>query len=350
MKDIRIHFDKYNLFEIFLGALLIFVLWSIGKLLLIFGVALIISAFIEDFVQVTQRYRIPRIVSVLGFYLIAFLVFGLALLFIIPVFTKEISGLIEVYPEIQNFINVNNFLISTGDSITVSSVIDQLQDEEVRIQIFSSILSFFGGIVNFLFIFIISFYLSIQEGVISRFLRIFTPLKYEEKVINIWQRVQKKIGSWFRSQLIMALILFILTYAFLSLLGIPYAFVLSFLTAIVEFIPYGVFAMGSLAVIVGIIHSGLWIGAIIAIFYFALQQVLDLILQPLVVRKLTGVPSLVVILSVLIGAHLFGFYGLLLAVPLALFIMEIIADSEKTKAEKRALENNEENSQEMMNN
>ena len=50
MNDVRIHFDKHNLFEVALIGVLIYALWTIGDILLVLGAALIISTFIEDFV------------------------------------------------------------------------------------------------------------------------------------------------------------------------------------------------------------------------------------------------------------------------------------------------------------
>jgi predicted PurR-regulated permease PerM len=65
--------------------------------------------------------------------------------------------------------------------------------------------------------------------------------------------------------------------------------------------------------------------------YAGLQQIENYILQPLLIKKVTGVPSLVVLLSVIIGVKLLGFLGLILAIPLAVLILEIIHDNEARK-------------------
>jgi len=222
-----------------------------------------------------------------------------------------------------------------NDTISVGNIIDQFQNEAVRERFFSGALNFFGGLVNVLVIFVVSFYLSVSAHGIDSLLRIFTPLKYEDMVVSMWHRVQLKVGSWFRGQLIIALILTVLTYAGLAFAGIPYAFILALLAGVFGIIPYGIFLAVIPAAAIAIGHGGIWMGVGVIIGYVLLQQVLDLGLQPLIVKKMTGVPSLMVIISIFIGAKLFGIYGLLLAMPIALFAMEIIAESEKFKSTKR---------------
>jgi len=336
MKDVRIHFDKHNLFEVALIGLLFYGLWTIGGFLLVLGAALIVSTFIEDFVVRGERYNIPRLVSVILFYVIAIAVIGAVLLFVVPILGREIFALAEVYPEIQNLLENNTLLTQFNDQSQVSSALDMFKDPATRDQFMSRILGFFGGIFNMLIIFVVSFYLSINHNGIDNMLRIFTPLKYEDMVVNMWHRVQLKVGSWFRGQLIIAAILTVITYAGLALAGIPYAFLLALLAGVFGLVPYGIFLALIPAMVIGFGHGGILTSVLIGAGYFGLQQVLDLGLQPLIVKKLTGVPSLVVIISVIIGAKLFGLYGLVLAMPIALFAMELIAESEKHKSKKRA--------------
>lgn len=336
MKDVRIHFDKHNLFEVGLIGLLFYALWTIGSFLLVLGAALIVSTFIEDFVVRGAKYKIPRLTSVILFYLIAILILGVVVVFVVPVLGREILSLAQIYPEIQTFIESNTLLTQFTDQTQVSGALDMFTDPAVRDELFTQVLNFFGGVFNLLIIFVVSFYLSINHNGIDNMLRIFTPLKYEDMVVSMWHRVQLKVGSWFRGQLIIALILTVITYAGLAFAGIPYAFLLALLAGVFGLVPYGIFLALIPAMVIGFGHGGILTAALIAVGYFGLQQVLDLGLQPLIVKKLTGVPSLVVIISVIIGAKLFGLYGLLLAMPLALFVMEIIAESEKHKSSQRA--------------
>jgi predicted PurR-regulated permease PerM len=55
------------------------------------------------------------------------------------------------------------------------------------------------------------------------------------------------------------------------------------------------------------------------------------LIYPLIVKKVIGISPLVVILSIIVGLELAGFMGVLLAIPVAVFILELISDLEKTK-------------------
>ncbi len=72
---------------------------------------------------------------------------------------------------------------------------------------------------------------------------------------------------------------------------------------------------------------------LIAGFYLVVQQFESQLLYPLVVRKVVGVPPLLVILALVVGARLAGFLGLILSVPLAAALREYVSDIEKRKAE-----------------
>ena len=76
------------------------------------------------------------------------------------------------------------------------------------------------------------------------------------------------------------------------------------------------------------------------LFYFLYQQLEGYILLPLVNKKMTGISPLMVILALLIGAKLAGFWGLLLAMPVALFLLEIMNDVENRKDSIRKLTEN----------
>ena len=62
----------------------------------------------------------------------------------------------------------------------------------------------------------------------------------------------------------------------------------------------------------------------VGILYIIIQQFENHVIYPLVVRKIVGVPSIMVILALVIGAQIGGFFGLLLAIPLAAVVIEVL--------------------------
>ncbi len=331
MKNITVFkFDLYNLFALAGVSAVVYGLWSIRGFLLMLVVALVISTFIGDFVKRCEKYKIPRVISVLVFYILMISIFFGVILFMVPVIINEIGVLAQFYPDIANFINLDFF---TGQFDNISSVGDffsKIKEAQFE-KLFSSLGVFFGGLLNLIVIFIVSFYLSIQDHGLDRFLCIFTPKRNEKSVLRIWHNTQRKIGGWFRGQLIIAVILVIVTYVGLNIIGIPYALLLSLLAGLFGMVPYGIFLAVLPAIGIGIINNGWQAGLIILGFYLLVQQVLDYAVQPFIFRKMTGISSLLVILSIIIGAKLFGFIGLIIAIPVALFLLEIVSEIETCK-------------------
>ena len=189
----------------------------------------------------------------------------------------------------------------------------------------------FGGIFNFILIIIISFYLSITEKGIENFLRIVTPRDSEAYIIGLWQRTEHKIGLWVQGQMLLGLIIGILAYLGLTIIGVKYSLVLAILTAFCELVPFGIF----LAIIPTTIFSFLDGGVTMALLsfglYFILHQFENYLIYPLIIKKIIGISPLVVILSIIIGANLAGFLGVVLAIPTAVCLLEFLDDFEKKK-------------------
>ncbi len=333
---ITVKFDVYNLIALLSVVAIVYALWSVKGFLLMVLVAIVISIFADDFVNKLKKRRIPIIISVLIFYLMTLILFFGVILFMVPVIINEVKVLSDLYPNVIGYINFD-FITSKLDEVTnVRDLILQAKHVPVA-NLLSGVGSFFGGVANIVIVFIISFYLSLKDNSIDRVIRVFTPEKYEDKALTVWHNTQKKIGSWFRGQLIIAFLLVIVTYIGLTLMSVPYALLLALLAGLFGFVPYGIFIAVLPTVAIAVIHSGWKAGLFVVIFYIIVQQILDYIIQPILFKKMTGIPPLVVILSLMIGINLFGIAGLIIAIPMALFVLEIIAEIENNKKRKKSI-------------
>lgn len=134
-----------------------------------------------------------------------------------------------------------------------------------------------------------------------------------------------------QGQLLLGLLIGVMVYLGLTILGIKYAFLLALLAAVFEIIPlFGPILAATPAVILGFLDSAV-LGFMVLGFYIIIQQFENHLIYPLVVRKVVGVPPLVVIIALIIGAKLAGFLGVLLSAPIAAVLMEYMNDLEKAK-------------------
>ncbi len=332
MNTTKIQFDINNLLSVGVAVAVLILLFEIRGLLVILLASLVIATFAESFITLGNKLRFPRVLSVILFYLIIFILFGGVILFMVPVLITELGSLQELYPEIGSY--VENLKLLQGvaqQNVPISELFASRDSSSLTQQVFNNISGLVGGLLNFIILFVVSFYLSVQEGGIERFIRIIIPIQHEEYAIDVWRRTKRKIGAWFNGQLLLALVVGFLTYLGLLILGTPYALLLGLLAMIFGMIPYGIILATLPAVAIAFIHGGWKTALIVMVMYWIIQQITDYVLQPLILKRLTGLPTLVVILSVIIAANLAGIIGVIIAIPVAVFILEMVNDREQSK-------------------
>lgn len=185
----------------------------------------------------------------------------------------------------------------------------------------------FGGILSFVLIIVLSFYLAVQEDGVVNFLKVITPLRDEKYVISLWKRSQRKIGYWMQGQILLGVIVGVLIYLGLTILGVKNALLLSVFAALFEIIPlFGPVIAAIPAVLLSFSDGGLAAGVLVIGLYLIIQQFENHLIYPLVVKKVVGVSPILVILALVIGYKLAGFLGVLLSVPVAAAITEYFKD------------------------
>ena len=166
-----------------------------------------------------------------------------------------------------------------------------------------------------------------------------TPARHEKYALDLWKRSRRKISPWMQGRIFLGIFMAVFVYLGLSLLGIKYALLLALLAGVFEIIPYfGPILSAAPAILLGFMEDPIT-GLLVLGFFIIMQQFENHLLYPLVVKKMVGVPALLVIISMIVGGKLAGFLGILIAVPVAAILMELISDWEKKKhvfAEKSA--------------
>lgn len=329
----------------FLICLGIFLIWVLRDLVLVILTSIVIASFVEATIPYFKKIKVGRVFGVVILYIstIGFLA-GLFYLFA-PLLITEIykfATFISSYIPGVNFLNYFQNEAFSGAQQLVGGLSDGLslnallEISKTFIQnlsggFFTTLSVAFGSILNVVFIIIISFYLSVQENGIENFLRIILPLKYESYGIDLWQRVRRKIALWMKGQMLLGVLIAILTFLVLSLLGIEYALLLSIIAGLTELIPYGIIIALIPAVSFSYLSGGLSSSLLVAGAYLIIHQFEIYLFSPLILKRVTGLSPLVIILSVLIGLKLAGFWGLILAIPGAVLFMELLNDVEKKR-------------------
>ena len=315
-------------------------------LVLVFLTAVVIASAIEPGTRWFGRYKVPRIIAVIFIYAtIVGGIFGIVYFFVPPVLDEMSSLFADLgskvgdlnFPGVPEGVLGGGFINGLEDSFSPERAVLGAQNllSGITGNVFGTINAIFGGILSFVLIIVISFYLAVQERGIENFLQIVTPIKHEKYIIGLWKRSQAKIGRWMQGQLLLGLIVGILVYLLLAILGVKHALLLAILAAIFELIPlFGPVLAAIPAVILGFMDN-VTLGFMVLGVYVIIQQFENHLIYPLVVRKVVGVSPILVIISLVVGAELAGFLGILLAVPVATALMEFADDIQREKIERQ---------------
>lgn len=338
MENRAITINTRTLWVILLMGIGVFVAWQLRNFLMVVLVSVVIASFVEAGTKTLKRIHIPRPIAVFFLYILGFLIIAGILYLILPLFVHELAQFVDLFPKNSAFVKFLGPLADNGfnsgtfkEILQNKSLIANSSDLIVMFQ------GFFGGFLNALLVVIISFYLSIQERGIEQFLRVVAPEKYEDYIVDVWQRTEKKIGYWFGGQMLVAILVGLITYVGLFLMSVPYALILAALAAVFVFVPFGTALSVAPAVVLGYLGGGIGLALQIFIFYGVVHYIESYFFTPYILHRTIGMPMLVIILSVIACFELFGLIGIVIAVPIAVLLLELIYDYDKfTKFRKSA--------------
>jgi predicted PurR-regulated permease PerM len=334
-----------SLLRVIMFGVLIVLIIKLKTVILIILTSIVITSFVEHVVKKLEPKKIPRPVTVVTLYLIGLSLLVLISFVIVPIFVQELSSLVDFIGNIFkkttffNSIPLNTFQ-DTKDFFSQftpdASSTELIRNTQIFLGKISSGLgdtigSLFGGILNIVMVGVISFYLSIQEKGVENFLRIIMPLRYEEYAISLWKRTQRKIGFWVQGQLLLGLIVATILFVGLSIIGVKYALLLALIAGLSELIPYGLLLAFIPAIGVAFAEGSFKLAGLTLILYTVVQQIENYVIVPLIVRRSTGISPLVVIIALFSGGTLFGFWGILLAVPVVVLLTEYLSDLQEDK-------------------
>lgn len=315
-------------------------------------VAVVIASFIEPLILFFSKRGASRGASV---FLSYGLILGVVLSFVflaMPPLVRETFSAINTLPttiktaDVLNPIQKSLYTVAKNifpdipQRISIEDLVSLITSSFSNFVggVFDTVSRFFGGVVTFVLVAVLSVYLSIEHRGVARFLGMVTPRQYEKYVIDLWGRVQVKIGRWIQGQFLLMGIVFVLVFVTLSIcklfLGdqIQHIFLLSLLAGVLEFIPViGIIVSTVITFLFTLINGGMPVAILVVILFTLIHQLESHVIYPIVMKKITGVPPLLVIISLVAGIELAGFVGVLLSIPVAVLIVEYLDDHNRRK-------------------
>lgn len=339
----NINISNISIFRVLLWGTGLYALFYFKELIIILIIAIFFSVILEPAISMIRKIRIfrwspGRILSVFALFLIVFAVIILTAYYLLPIIIQDIIILAKKLPKaLEGWTVLQDSSIVSYFMATINQYADVLSIEQVISGIKSSIFGLgkvwtstgavLQNIINLLLTIIFTFYFSIEEKGVENVLRMISPSDKSAYIISLWNRAEKKIVDWATGQFIAAVIIGLMVLVALLIAKMPYAGLFAVLSFAGEMIPLVGLLLSSIpAIIVAGVLIGVDYAVIITLIFFIIAQIENYIVYPKIMSNRVGVPSLVVLLSILIGLKLLGFWGVVLAVPVAAVIIEYMRD------------------------
>jgi predicted PurR-regulated permease PerM len=183
-----------------------------------------------------------------------------------------------------------------------------------------------SGLLALLTILVLSFLMLLEAPIIiSSFLSLLRP-RHAVQVRRIGQDVARAVTGYMAGNLVISLIAGLVTWIFLTIVGVPFAGVLGLWVGFADLLPLVGATIGAIPTILIAFLYSTGAGIAVVIMYIVYQQIENHILQPVVMSRTVNLNPLGVLLSVLVGVELAGFVGALLAIPAAGAIQVVVRD------------------------
>jgi predicted PurR-regulated permease PerM len=285
-------------------------------------IVVIIALPLGAFATALQRLRIPRpIGAVLGL-LIGLGAVGGLLALLVPVFSHEINQFVNALPSIVDSVR-HRLGRLTGTSPTrigtqMQHFVDTYTHHPTKLlgPLTSVGEGVIAGIASVIVVLLTALYTAINPApLIEGFVRLTTPSK---RVVaeRILARLRVAYLGWLKGLAIGMLVLGGLTYIGLRIAGLEFAAFFAIFTAIAMIIPYFGALLSSIPPIVYALTISPGKAIVVAVIYIVTHQVESNLIQPLVVARTVELHPALVAVGVVAVDQLFGFVGLIVAVPI----------------------------------
>jgi predicted PurR-regulated permease PerM len=318
-----------------------FMVYLLAPVLTPFLAAALLAYLGDPVVDRLEEKKFSRTLAVVTVFIGLFTVILAIFLFIVPLLNQQLVALIKKIPEYINVVqgSVLPWLSAqlgldpeTFDAGRIKAVVtEQWQAAgavvtDILGSMFHSGMAALTWVMNLVLIPVVTFYLLRDWDVLVGRVHELTPRRFEPSVVKLAKSSDEVLGAFLRGQMMVMLALGVIYATGLWLVGLEFALLIGLLAGVLCFVPY-------LGLIVGILVAGIAAflqfhdiqHVLLVMVVFVAGQLLEgMVLTPKLVGDKIGLHPVAVIFAVLAGGQLFGFIGILLALPVAAIIMVLL--------------------------
>jgi len=328
-------------FALMLISLSLVLIYFLQPILAPFLTGMVIGYLGDPLVDRLEKFRINRTVGVLVVFLVFGSIFAAVLLVVLPLLAREVAGLIRGIPVFFAWLQtsfspwlIDRFSVDPFD-VDIDQVAGQLMDHwrqaggivgAILAQATASGFAFIGylGVIGLTPV--VAFYLMRDWDDILLRVRGMLPRDIEQTFVSLSIECDEVLGAFLRGQLLIMFLLGCVYAIGLYLIGLDLAIMIGVLAGLASIVPYLGFFVGIIAAAIAAMFQ--FQDAIYLVYValvFGVGQALEgWVLIPWLVGEKIGLHPVAVIFAVLAGGQLFGFVGILLALPVAAVIMVFV--------------------------
>ncbi|MEM9473737.1 MAG: AI-2E family transporter [Pseudomonadota bacterium] len=314
------------------AAVLLAVLWFLGDVLLPFVLGGAIAYCLDPIADRLERIGLSRLFATIVITFCAIVIFVILALLVIPTLIQQTIELVNTAPQLvqnlQLFLTEQFPQLQDSESTLRKSLQDfiatlQARGGELVNSVLTQALSIINVLVLAVLVPVVTFYLLMDWDKLVGRIDTLLPRDHVDTIRKIAGDIDKTLASFIRGQGTVCLILGTYYAVALMVVGLQFGLVVGFIAGLITFIPYiGALFGGALAIGLALFQfwgEWGWIAAVAAIFMFG-QFIEGNVLTPNLVGQSVGLHPVWLIFALSVFGSMFGFVGMLVAVPLAAMI------------------------------
>jgi predicted PurR-regulated permease PerM len=339
--DNSFHFGTKTILFLVCSAIGLWLLVSLEPVLMPFIAGALFGYLGDPIADRLERLGLTRTWSVVICFLVISLILVGILVLLIPLLLNQIKVAYGHVPDIIDWFQLVFFpwVVATFDvapeAFNIASLKGQLMSQlgtaqniisQLVVKGTASTGSFVSLMVNLALIPVVGFYLLRDWDILTAKMHNLIPVRYKNTASKLTGECNEVVGAFFKGQLWVMAALALLYGLGLWLVGLKLALLVALVAGAASIVPYMGFAVGiTAAMVAGYVQFGFDIHLVFIIGVFLLGQVIEsMFLTPILVGDKIGLHPVAVIFAIMAGGQLFGFIGVLLALPVAAIIMILL--------------------------
>lgn len=311
--------------------------WLLAPVLMPFAVAAMLAYLGDPLANRLERLGLGRTLAVSIVFVVLILAIVAALLLLVPLIVRQIENLVDNFPRYiewgrdralpwlqvklhldPNAFDTDRLMAEVKQHLgSIGSVVGKISRSSISVVVW---------LTNLVLIPVVWFYLLRDWDRLVAWIDRMLPRSVQPTVAHLARESDAVLGAFVRGQLLVMLALAIYYGAGLTLLGISVGPLIGMVAGLLSFVPYLGFITGfGAAIIASLVQYGDWTHLLLVCGLFVIGQLLEgYVLVPRLVGEKIGLHPVAVIFAVLAGGYLFGFLGVLLALPAASVILVLL--------------------------